>query len=225
MDSKTTNANLLWLCEPDFPDARSLFEAFADAGISILPVLCDKHNSTAANLQQAKDALQTIQENEKLAQHPIGIAGIGYGGFIAGHLLAESDAFAAGAIISGLTNPATAYGTCKGITLPSNQLADGFSLQDYLKKLTKDSVAYRCDTIHTPLLLLHGFRDEVYGFEQAEQLFTPIKERHPEAEIRMVVFPEGGHHLAEDPACAKEYEKELITWFTEKLKGELHHDA
>lgn len=224
MDLKTTTANLLWLCEPDSPDARSLFEAFANAGISVTPVLCNKHDSTAVNLQQAKDALTALLANS-LQFPPIGIAGIGYGGFIAGHLLAESDTFATGAIISGLINPATAYGTCKGVALPSGKLTGSFSLQDYLKELTKDSVVYRCDDIHTPLLLLHGFCDDVYGFEQAEQLFTPIKERHPEAEIRMVVFPEGGHRLAEEPACAKKYEEELITWFTEKLKGGLHHDA
>ena len=155
----------------------------------------------------------------------VAVSGIGYGGFIAGHLLARKNCFAAGAIISGLTNPATAYGTCKGITLSQNAISDDFSMMDYLSRLTKESVVYHCDDIHTPLLLLHGFHDEIYGFEQAEQLFTSVKERQPQSEIRMVVFPTGDDNLAEDPDCKEKYFEELISWFMKYLKGETHDES
>ena len=221
---KTKTANLLWLYQQDSPDSSSFFNAFADIGIRVMPVLCDNTIDIDINLSQVKAALIALSASGP-PYLPIGIAGISYGGFIAGHLLAESDVFAAGAIISGLTNPATAYGSCKGVTLPSSKLTSDFSLLDYMQELTKDSVVYHCDAIHAPLLLLHGFRDEIYGYEQAEQLFTSIKERQPKAVIRMVIFPEGADRLAEDPACGEKYEEELITWFAEKLKGEPHHDA
>lgn len=150
-----------------------------------------KTGETAENLEMVENVLADIQANGALSALPVAVSGIGYGGFIAGHLLARKNCFAAGAIISGLTNPATAYGTCKGITLSQNAISDDFSMMDYLSRLTKESVVYHCDDIHTPLLLLHGFHDEIYGFEQAEQLFTSVKERQPQSEIRMVVFPTG----------------------------------
>ena len=72
---------------------------------------------------------------------------------------------------------------------------------------------------------VHGFHDEIYGFEQAEQLFTSVKERQPQSEIRMVVFPTGDDNLAEDPDCKEKYFEELISWFMKYLKGETHDES
>ncbi len=216
---------VLWLQQADTKDATPLFQQLSDAGIAIIPVILDKNGETAENLEAVENVLTDLLADDTLSALPVAVSGIGYGGFIAGHLLARKNYFAAGAIISGLTNPATAYGTCKGITLCQNVLSGDFSMMDYLGDLTKDSIIYHCDDIHTPLLLLHGFRDETYGFEQAEQLFTSIKERQPQSKIRMVVFPTGDDKLAEDPNCKEKYCEELISWFTKYLKGETHDKA
>lgn len=216
---------VLWLQQADTKDASPLFQLLSEAGIAAIPVIVDKNGETAENLEMVENVLADIQANGALSALPVAVSGIGYGGFIAGHLLARKNCFAAGAIISGLTNPATAYGTCKGITLSQNAISDDFSMMDYLIRLTKESVVYHCDDIHTPLLLLHGFHDEIYGFEQAEQLFTSVKERQPQSEIRMVVFPTGDDNLAEDPDCKEKYFEELISWFMKYLKGETHDES
>lgn len=216
---------VLWLQQADTKDASPLFQLLSEAGIAAIPVIVDKNGETAENLEMVENVLADIQANGALSALPVAVSGIGYGGFIAGHLLARKNCFAAGAIISGLTNPATAYGTCKGITLSQNAISDDFSMMDHLSRLTKESVVYHCDDIHTPLLLLHGFHDEIYGFEQAEQLFTSIKERQPQSEIRMVVFPTGDDNLAEDPDCKEKYFEELISWFMKYLKGETHDES
>lgn len=211
---------ILWLQQPDSPDHTQLFQKLNGEGFAVVPVIVDKTDSKDANIALAKSALADIQNHNLLTAAPVAVAGVGYGGFIAGHLLAESDTFSAGTLISGLTNPATAYGTCRGVTLSGSRLSPNFSLMDYLSELTKESVVYHCDAIHTPLLLLHGYRDEVYGFEQAEQLFTSIKERQPQADIRMIVFPKGNDRLAEDADCREAYFTQLTAWFSKHLKGE-----
>lgn len=162
------------------------------------------------NLQYVKHCMSLLQTDAP------GLIGIGYGGAVACHLLAESERFRAAVLIGALTNPATAYGTGRGVISPT--VGENFRMLEYLSSLTNESVVQYCDEIHTPILLLHGLQDEVYGFEQAEQLFTSIKERNPAGDLRMVVFPDAGHELPRGH-YAERCEAEIIRWFTSKTNG------
>lgn len=188
-----------------------LMGALTQAGFRVITTNANPNTSVAENLHLVERAMQHIP-----ADAVLGVIGIGYGGAIAGHLLSLSDCFCAAVLISALTNPSTAYGTGSGIIFPG--ISEKFCMLDYLTKLAEESVVARCDAISTPVLLLHGFKDQVYGFEQAEQFFTAVKERHPTKDLRMVVFPSGEHDLLES-SCAARCEREILDWFSAKMDG------
>ena len=188
----------------------NLKERLLDTGFQPVTIHTRPNAGLSDNLRYANQCISQLQTDAP------GIIGIGYGGAIAGHLLAESARFRAAVLIGALTNPATAYGTGSGVVSPT--VGEDFQMLKYLSLLTDESVVQYCDKIHTPILLLHGLRDKVYGFEQAEQLFTSIKERQPLSDLRMVVFPEAGHELPTG-RYATQCEDEVIRWFSLKMEG------
>ena len=76
------------------------------------------------NLQYVKRCMSLLQTDAP------GLIGIGYGGAVAGHLLAESERFRAAVLIGALTNPATAYGTGRGVISPT--VGGDFRMLEYL---------------------------------------------------------------------------------------------
>lgn len=220
---KEIKGALLWLKEPQDPSDEALLSALSEEGISIIPVLVDRNEKTEINVDFARVQLDSVRQNPIYKDKPVALCGFGYGSLPAGILTSENPDLSSCVLISGLINPSTAYGTCQGVTL-EKPLPKDFKMLDYLSDLARDSVAARCDMLQLPILLVHGFKDEIYGFEQAEQLFTSVKERQPESDITMLVFPEGGHFLGEDVNTKDAYVKEITQWFAEKMKGE-HKDG
>lgn len=196
--------------ESDCP--QNLLEGLKNAGFQIAVQVADPTAGLTDNLSAASKQASEMRRTGNRT----GILGIGYGGAVAGHLLAESDEFFAVVLIGALLNPATAYGTGTGIHFPGT--GEKFCMLEYLSKLSDESVVRYCDAIHTPILFLHGLQDTVYGFEQSEQLFTALKERQPDSKLRMVVFPTAGHELLKGNEAFR-CEKEIVSWFTDRRVG------
>ena len=196
--------------ESDCP--QNLLEGLKNAGFQVAVWVADPAAGLTDNLSAARKQASEIRRTGDRA----GILGIGYGGAIAGHLLAESDDFFAAVLSSALLNPATAYGTGTGIHFPGT--GEKFCMLEYLSELSDESAVRYCDAIHTPILFLHGLKDTVYGFEQSEQLFTALKERQPDSKLRMVVFPSAGHELLKSNGALR-CEQEIISWFTGRRAG------
>ena len=76
------------------------------------------------------------------------------------------------------------------------------------------------DSISTPLLILHGYKDYRCTFEQAEQIFIGMKERNPQVPVRMVMFPEENHDITREGNLYNQicHLQELINWFCKYLK-------
>lgn len=210
--STVDRKQILIICEKKSDCPQKVLEELENAGFQISVQITDTDVGLADHLSSAREWTEKIRNAGDWA----GLLGIGYGGAVAGHLLAESDTFNAAVLISALINPATAYGTGTGIRFP--ETGKNFSMMEYLSKLSDASVVQYCDEIHTPVLFLHGLKDTVYGYEQSEQLFTALKERHPESAARMVLFPEAGHGLLKSVWSIRCI-KEMVNWFTAKRCG------
>lgn len=209
--SREGEKQLLILAE-DESCPESLLEHLKNEGFETVVHRVNQRRTLSDNLTSAEKQAGKMCG----AGYRRGILGIGYGGAVAGHLLAEFDDFQAAVLIGALTNPATAYGTGTGVRFPGT--GENFCMLEYLSKLSDESVVRHCDAIHTPILFLHGLKDTRYGFEQSEQLFTALKERQPESELRMVVFPEAGHELLGSPYGAR-CEKEITGWLAANMCG------
>lgn len=153
----------------------------------------------------------------------VGITGGSYGGFMTNKMIEKTDRFAAAVTQRCLINTATSYG-CGDMGFESRRLKEGEKLHmsKVLERRARGCLMKDIDSIHTPLLILHGYKDYRCTFEQAEQIFIGMKERHPEVPVRMVMFPEENHDITRegnlyDQIC---HLQELINWFIRYLKEE-----
>ena len=64
-----------------------------------------------------------------------------------------------------------------------------------LEDRARGNIISYVDHFKVPLLILHAYQDYRCGFEQAEQVFIPMKERNPEIPCRMVMFPNENHGM------------------------------
>ncbi|MBR5108784.1 MAG: S9 family peptidase [Clostridia bacterium] len=149
----------------------------------------------------------------------IGVTGGSYGGYMTLKLISKTDFFAAAAGQRILANPATSYGTGDMGWISSGGIPERFSMLNYLRNRAKGSSASRVDQIKTPLLLLHGYRDYRCSFEQAEQIFIPLRERHPEVPVRLVMFPKENHALTRtgNMKAQVRHLEEIVDWFKRYL--------
>ena len=141
------------------------------------------------------EALDHAVATGVIDERRIGITGRGFGGYTAGRLLGKKDRFSAAVIRSALVDPATAFGTCEALCDIPSAYGDDIRMLDLLRELVDESVTAAVDSIDTPLLIMHGYRDSVFVFQQAEQFFVAMKDRRPEIPSRLIMFPGEDHGI------------------------------
>ena len=151
----------------------------------------------------------------------IGVTGGSYGGYMTVKLIGKTDFFAAAAGQRVFVNPGTSYGTGDVGWVSAGGIPPHFTMLRYLQDRARGSNVSRVDNIHIPLLLLHGYKDYRCTFEQAEQLFIPLKERHPDVPLRLVMFPNENHALTRtgNMKAQERHLQEIVDWFVRYLQG------
>ena len=64
-------------------------------------------------------------------------------------------------------------------------------------------------------MILHGEQDYRCPVEGAHQMFTALKECHPDLPVRMILWPKLNHDIPRDTEEKIDYLEKLITWFEE----------
>ena len=100
--------------------------------------------------------------------------------------------------------------------------SDEVIIRDCLMQRSRASMIRELDHIRTPLLLLHGSSDTRSAFEQSEQLFVGLHERHPEIPVRLVMFPGANHSISQEGLLPHRVclVQEMVNWFDRYLKHE-----
>ena len=149
----------------------------------------------------------------------IGVTGGSYGGYMTNKLIGRTDYFAAAVTQRSLVNPVTSYGTGDMGFISARPVPADFKMKAYLEDRAKGNIISYVDNIKVPLLILHAFKDYRCSFEQAEQLFIPMKERNPEVPVRLVMFPEENHALTRTGKLYNQIRhlSELVDWFDQYL--------
>ena len=157
----------------------------------------------------------------------VGVTGGSYGGYMTNKLIGRTKHFAAAVTQRSLVNPATSYGTGDMGFVSSREIPKNFKMLDYLEDRARGNLITYIDSIKTPLLILHAFKDYRCSFEQGEQLFIAMKERNPEVPCRLVMFPEENHALTRTGRLHSQIRhlREMTDWFTRYLgEEEARHD-
>ncbi len=152
----------------------------------------------------------------------LGVTGGSYGGYMVNKLIGRTKHFSAAVTQRSLANPATSYGTGDMGFVSAGKISKHFSMLDYLEDRARGNIISFIDNMDVPLCILHAFRDYRCSFEQGEQMFIAMKERHPDVPVRLVMFPDENHALTRTGKCHNQVRhlQELVGWFVKYLQKE-----
>lgn len=145
----------------------------------------------------------------------IGVTGGSYGGYMTNWLAGHTKRFRAAVSQRGVANELIQYA--------SSDMAgssEGYgSFADFMKEKLRNSPVAYADRIDIPFLLLHGMDDMRCPVEHAHQMYTALKDTHPDLPVRMVLFPGCGHELPMGGPMAMRtaHYREMLAWFEKYL--------
>lgn len=123
----------------------------------------------------------------------LGVTGGSYGGFMTNWIVGQTNRFKAAVTQRSISNWLSFYGVSDiGYFFTGWQL--GYDLFENPTKLWEFSPLKYAENISTPLLILHGERDDRCPVEQAEQLFVALKKM--KKNVKFVRFPNAAHNLS-----------------------------
>jgi len=144
----------------------------------------------------------------------LGICGSGHGGTLALWAICRSDLFKAAVVMRTPVNRLISYA--------SSDLADGGSARemvcftDFGLDALKRSVISYVDNVSVPVLVLHGTADMRCDVAHAHQLFTALKDYHPDLPVHLTLFP-GYHHGFGSMAASIAHDDRCARWFSTYL--------
>ncbi|MGI6343507.1 MAG: S9 family peptidase [Bacillota bacterium] len=179
-------------------------QAITGAGFAL--ILCNPRGSGGygdkhQNMTQAYDGtamydlLQFVDEAVKrfpwIDGERLGVTGGSYGGFMTNWIVSHTKRFKAAVTQRSIANKMISYassdmaGSSKGYAC----------FEDFMLQQVKESPVAYAERIDIPFLILHGMQDMRCPVEHAHQLFTAVKDTHPDLPVRMVLFPGCNHDL------------------------------
>lgn len=147
----------------------------------------------------------------------LGVCGGSYGGYMTTWIAGHSKRFKAAACHRGVANELISYASSDMGGYSSSKSHESYT--DFMLDRIKASAVTYSDEIDVPFLILHGMKDMRCPVEHAHQLFTAIKDQHPDLPVRMVLFPKSNHSMTmTGPMYLRlvHYE-ENIRWFEKHL--------
>jgi len=175
----------------------------------------DWGEKTAAQVIAAVDALAASHPN--VDSNRIGAMGASYGGFLTQYLAAKTQRFAAFISHAGIASLSSYWGVGDwGVLYSGVASADSFPWNR--KPLyVGQSPLFLADRIHTPLLLLHGDRDNNVPPGESYQMFAALKLLG--RDVALVTFKDQQHFIL-DPPQRRRWMRTIIAWFDRWLKKE-----
>jgi dipeptidyl aminopeptidase/acylaminoacyl peptidase len=149
----------------------------------------------------------------------IGITGISYGGFMTDWALGQTDRFAAGVSVNGVSNMVSMCGTSDlGALWLGIHYGRFWESEDTWQWYRTHSPITYVESISTPLLLLQSENDYRCPIEQGEQLFTALCARQQTVEL--IRFPNASHVIAGTASPLHRYFQWKLTldWFEQYVK-------
>ena len=215
-------------------DFHPAFHVLAASGYAVIccdprgssghgPAFCSRKTAWSdVPTRDAEDAIDAAVSLGFIDPNRLGIAGEGYGGSLTCKIIMRTNRFRAAVGQCVLVNQATAYGNGDTGFCSTQKSPDEVIIRDCLMQRSRASMIRDLDHIRTPLLLLHGSSDTRSAFEQSEQLFVGLHERHPEIPVRLVMFPCANHSISREGLLPHRVclVQEMVNWFDRYLKHE-----
>jgi dipeptidyl aminopeptidase/acylaminoacyl peptidase len=144
----------------------------------------------------------------------LGIAGLSYGGFMAGWAVGQTDRFGASVAMSVVANNVSFHLTSE-VWMYDVMILDG-EWNDPASQYPERSPVTHAHRCTTPTLILQGAEDRCTPLGQGEELYAAIAEAGAETEL--VVYPREGH-VPLERAHALDAINRTQAWFDRHLRG------
>ncbi|WP_346987957.1 S9 family peptidase [Bacillus velezensis] len=167
-----------------------------------------------------RDVMQAV--DEAVQAYPfidsgrLGVTGGSYGGFMTNWIVGQTGRFKAAVTQRSISNWFSFHGVSDiGFFFTDWQL--GHDLFEEADKLWDRSPVKYASRVSTPLLILHGERDDRCPIEQAEQLFTALKKLNKTTSF--IRFPKAMHELSRSghPEQRMKRIRYICSWFDDYL--------
>jgi len=151
----------------------------------------------------------------------LGVMGHSNGGYSTLALITRTPRFKAAVMRAGLGNFVSFYGelshdgTHYGLSVAESAFGMGTPWNSLPRYLENSPVLY-LDRVETPLLIVHGSRDEAVAPHLAEEVFVDLQRLGKEVVLARY---EGEGHSIEGFAHQVDYCNRMLAWFDEHLKG------
>lgn len=157
------------------------------------------------------------QEHPFVNDKKIGCIGASYGGFMTQYLQTVTDIFAAAISHAGISDHTSYWGEGYwGYSYSEVSMAESYPWSNP-DLYVKQSPLYNADKVHTPLLFLHGDKDNNVPVGESIQMFTALKLlNRPTA---FVAVADQDHHIIDYDKRIK-WQDTIFAWFDRYLKDD-----
>ena len=147
----------------------------------------------------------------------IGCIGASYGGFMTQYLQTVTDMFAAAISHAGISDHTSYWGEGYwGYSYSEVSMADSYPWSDP-DLYVRQSPLFNADKIHTPLLFLHGDKDNNVPVGESIQMFTALKLL--DRPTAFVAVADQDHHILDYDKRHK-WQDTIFAWFAKYLKDD-----
>lgn len=126
-----------------------------------------------------------VRECPWIDRERLGVTGGSFGGYMVNWICGHTKRFKAAVTQRSIANELIQYAS-SDMAGSSKDYAD---FSDFMMEQLKKSPVSYAEKIDIPFLILHGMNDMRCPVEHAHQLFSAVRETHPDNPVKMILFP------------------------------------
>ncbi len=126
-----------------------------------------------------------VRENDWIDGERLGVTGGSFGGYMTNWICGHTRRFKAAVTQRSIANELIQYASSD----MAGSSKDYRDFSDFMMDKLKESPVSYAEKIDIPFLILHGMNDMRCPVEHAHQLFSAVKETHPDNPVEMILFP------------------------------------
>ncbi|MDO5325431.1 MAG: S9 family peptidase [Clostridia bacterium] len=152
---------------------------------------------------------EALRRFDWIDENRLGVTGGSYGGYMTNWIASHAKRFRAYITQRSVVSDLIGYAS-------SDMQGDSKkypNFEEFMVNALRTSPVSYAENIDRPFLILHGEDDLRCPVEGAHQLFTAIKDTHPDLPVRMVIFPQTPHDQPRNPTLLRRYYQEMYDWF------------
>ena len=200
-------------------DARD--QMFISHGYALLmPNVKVKVGQTADSFEKSVVPAVNAVREMGFTNGKFGLWGHSFGAYATSNLITRTDIFAAA--VSGATPPELFRNWASGRdrdsrNIETGQARMGGSPFEFPERYLSQSAFFHLDKVNTPVLILHGEKDQTILFGEGEMMFYALRQLGKPAEF--VAYANGDHSLSRHSrADALDVNRRILEWFDRYLK-------